>query len=106
MSLEAELTEELRGTYEAARKRGYVATYFLQMLEEHGGKITAIKLLSKQEIQPGLMRLAEIGLLDESMEAVIVKDKYKSLFNKHEKIFLEEARRRLEELNYTKKDTP
>jgi hypothetical protein len=34
MTLEGELTEELRGTYEAARKRGYVATYFLQMLEE------------------------------------------------------------------------
>ena len=38
MSLEDELTEELRGTYEAARKRGYIATYFLQMLEEHGEK--------------------------------------------------------------------
>jgi len=32
MSLEAELTDALRGTYETARNRGYVATYFLQML--------------------------------------------------------------------------
>ena len=29
MSLEEELTAELRGTYEAVRKRGYVATHFL-----------------------------------------------------------------------------
>ena len=34
MGLEAELTDALRGTYEAARKRGYVAAYFLQILEE------------------------------------------------------------------------
>jgi hypothetical protein len=33
MSFEAEFTDTLRGTYDAARKRGYVATYFLQMLK-------------------------------------------------------------------------
>jgi len=47
MSLEAEFEDALRGTYEAARKRGYVAAYFLQMLEEHGGAETAKRLLAK-----------------------------------------------------------
>lgn len=71
MSLENELTEDLRGTYEAARKRGYVAKYFLQMLEEHGGVETAKRLLAKSEPQEGLFELWKLGLLSESMEAVI-----------------------------------
>ena len=102
MSLEEELTEELQGTYEAARKHGYIATYFLQMLEEHGGKETAKRLLSKQEIQQGLMKLAELGLLADSLEAVVLKDKYKSLFENEDFDYLGEARRRLEALGFIK----
>jgi hypothetical protein len=102
MSLENELTEELRGTYEVARKRGYIATNFLQMLEEHDGVKTAKKLLAKQEIQQGLMRLAEIGLLKDSMEAVVLQEKYRPLFEGEETDYLGEARRRLEALDYFK----
>ncbi len=100
MSLENELTEELRGSYEAARKRGYVATYFLQMLEEHGGVETAKRLLRKSELQEGLHKLWELGLLQESMEAVVLQDKFKGLFTEGD---LAEAHRRLEELGYFKK---
>jgi hypothetical protein len=97
MSLETELTEELRGTYEEARKRGYVATYFLQMLEEYGGKKTAKRLLAKPEPQTGLFELWQLNLLHESMEAVVLRDKFKELFTPDE---LAEAYRRLEELGY------
>ena len=45
MTLEDELTSALRGSYEAARARGYIATYFIQMLEEYGGLETAKRLL-------------------------------------------------------------
>jgi hypothetical protein len=96
-----ELTEALRGTYEAARKRGYVATYFLQMLEEHGGVETAKRLLAKSELQTGLFELWKLGLLHESMEAVVLQEKFHSLFTEAE---LAEARRRLEELGFFKKD--
>ncbi len=102
-SLENELTEELRGTYQAARKRGYVASYFLQMLEEHGGRETAKRLLAKQEIQQGLMKLAEIGLLEDSLEAVVLKEKYKPLFEDDEIDYLGEVHRRLDYLDYYKK---
>jgi hypothetical protein len=102
--LENELTEELRGTYEAARERNYFPRYFLQMLEEHGGKETARRLLAKQEMQQGLMTLAGMDLLSVSLEAVVLKEKYKSLFEKlHEDDgidYLAEARRRLEEFDY------
>lgn len=97
MSLEADLTEELRGTYEAARQRGYVATYFLQMLEEHGGRETAKRLLAKSEPQTGLFELWKLNLLHESMEAVVLQEKYSELFTTEE---LAEAYRRLEELGY------
>lgn len=101
MSLEAQFTKALLGTYEAARQRGYVATYFLQMLEEHGGVETAKRLLAKSEPQTGLYELWNLGLLHESMEAVICDNpRYHQLFMPEE---IAEARRRLEELDYFKK---
>ena len=101
MSLDTELTQELRGIYEAARKRGYVAAYFLQMLEDYGGVETAKRLLAKSEPQTGLFELWQLNLLHESMEAVVLQDKFKGLFTADE---LAEAHRRLEELGYFKGD--
>ena len=101
MSLESEFEDALRGTYEAARKRGYIATYFLQMLEEHGAVETAKRLLSKSEPQQGLMQLWEMGLLHESMEAVVWDNtRFHKFFSPIE---IGEAHRRLEELGYFKK---
>ena len=98
MGLEKEFEDALRGTYEAARKRGYIATYFLQMLEEYGGVETAKKLLAKSEPQAGLFELWTLGLLHESMEAVIWDNpKYHVFFTSDE---MGEAHRRLEELRY------
>ncbi len=100
MSLEAEFEKAMWGTYEAARKRGYVATYFLQMLEDHGGVETAKRLLAKGEPQTGLFELWKLGILHESIEAVLCDNtKYHSLFTTEE---IAEAHRRLEELNYFK----
>jgi hypothetical protein len=100
MSLESEFEDTLRGTYEIARKRGYIATYFLQMLNEHGGVETAKRLLAKSEPQEGLFELWNLGILNESMEAVICDNlKYQRLFTQEE---INEAWRRLEELGYFK----
>ncbi len=97
MYLEDELTSALRGTYEAARARGYIATYFIQMLEEHGGLETAKRLLAVSEPQTGLYKLWELHLLNESMEAVVLQERFQSLFTQAE---INEARRRLDELSY------
>ena len=99
MSLDSEFTQALEGTIEAARKRGYVPTYFLQMLAEHGGVETAKRLLAKSEPQTGLFELWQLNLLHESMEAAVLQDKFHSLFTETE---LAEAHRRLEELGYFK----
>lgn len=101
MSLEAEFTQALEGTVEAARRRGYIPTYFMQMLSEHGGVETAKRLLAKSEPQTGLFELWNLGILHEFMEAVICDNpRYQSLFTPKE---IGEAHRRLDELNYFKK---
>lgn len=98
MSLEAEFTQALEGTIEAAKERGYIPTYFMQMLGQYGGVETAKRLLSKSEPQAGLFELYAKGLLHESMEAVIWDNpRFHSFFTQEE---LNEAHRRLEELKY------
>lgn len=97
MNLEVEFTAALQGTYEVARARGYIATYFLQMLEEHGGLETAKRLLAVSEPQTGLYKLWELHLLNESMEGVVLQERFHSLFTQAE---INEAWRRLDELGY------
>lgn len=99
MSLEAEFTQALEGTVEAAKARNYIPTYFMQMLGELGGVETAKRLLAKSEPQTGLYELWRLDLIKDSMEAVVLQDKFRSLFTPEE---IAEARRRLEELGYFK----
>jgi hypothetical protein len=95
MMLEEEFTAALRGTVEAARERKYNPAYFLKMLAEHGGPETARRLIAKRDPQAGLMTLWELGLLNDSMEAVMLHSKFRSLFSDEE---LAEAKQRLEDL--------
>ena len=88
------------GVYETAKDYEYYATYFKQMLDEHGGVETAKRLLAKAEIQQGLMRLWEMKLLDHSMEALVIQERFRPLFTDAE---VQEARRRLEALGYFSK---
>ena len=99
MTLADELTQALQGTVDAARAHGYIPTYFLQMLEQYGGLETAKRLLAQKEPQTGLFRLWELHLLDESLEAVVLQERFRPLFTEAE---LAEARCRLEELGYHK----
>ncbi len=98
--LEAEFHDAMLTTYEEGVKRGYYPTYFLQMLHQYGGVETARRLLAKQEIQSGLIKLYELDLLDSSMEAYVIKERFQSLFTGDERA---EAKRRLEELGYFRK---
>lgn len=101
MSLESEFAQALEGTVEAAKQRGYIPTYFMQMLGQYGGVETAKRLLAKSEPQEGLFELWRLNLLHDSMEAVIWDNpRFHELFEQTE---LEEARQRLDELGYFKK---
>jgi hypothetical protein len=97
MSLEAEFTQALEGTMDAAKARGYIPTLFIQMLHEYYGVKTAKRLLATSEPQTGLFELWELGLLKESMEAIVIQERFQSLFTPAE---ISEAKRRLEALDY------
>ncbi len=99
MTLEDEFHRAMVSVYEAAKEHDYYATYFKQMLDTHGGLEAAKRLLAKDEIQTGLMKLWELKLLHHSMEAAVLEERFRSLFTEAE---LREAWRRLEELGYFK----
>ena len=95
--LEAAFEHEMETTYHEAAKLGYRATYFLRMVREHGGVETAHRLLAASGSSEGLGRLWELGRLDISLEALVLKPEYASLFTNEERRI---ARERLAEMNY------
>lgn len=97
--LEKEFQHAMIDVYENAKEYDYFATYFKQMLDKHQGVGAAKRLLEKQEIQTGLMKLWELKLLGQSMEALVIQPRFASLFTLAE---IAEAQRRLEELGYFK----
>jgi len=97
MTLEAEFHQAMMEVYEVAKTHDYYATYFKRMIDENGGVKAAKTLLAKREIQSGLMRLWELNLLDHSMEAAVLQERFSLLFTEAE---VQEARRRLEQLGF------
>jgi len=96
-SLADQFHNAMVGVYENARQHEYFANYFKQMLDQHGGVETARCLLATREVQAGLMKLWELKLLDQSMEAFVIQERFQPLFTVVE---IAEAHRRLEELGY------
>ena len=80
-----------------AGKYGYHPSYFLRMVHEFGGVRAAKQLLSKDDPQSGLARLWELGLLDNSMEALVLQERWQDLFSEDER---QEARKRLKDYGY------
>ena len=70
----------------------YRPTYFLRMLNDHGGLETARMLLAKSDVSEGFIRLALLRRLDLAVESLVLNPKWKSLFTDDE---LQIARRRL-----------
>lgn len=82
---------------EAWRKCKYKATYFMQMVSEHGGVQTAKILLNKSGYQYGFTELWLCGCLNLSVEAHVLRSAYAELFTDDE---TQVARKRLEERGY------
>jgi hypothetical protein len=95
--LENQFHIAMEGVYDNAADHKYFATYFKGMLDKYRGLGTAKRLLAKEEIQEGLMKLWELGRLDQSMEALVIQERFRPLFSDKE---VTESRRRLEELGY------
>jgi hypothetical protein len=95
--LEAEFDEAMRDTCRRATEHGYRPTYFLQMIETHGGVGAAKRLLKASEQQYGLTRLWNLGLLGISAEALVLQERWQSLFTDEER---RAARERLKAHGY------
>lgn len=96
--IELNFKTEMMRSYKEASKLGYNATRFLNMFYEFSGVNSAKKLLAKEEyIQEGVIKLWELGRLDLSVEALVLKPEYKDLFSAGE---LEIAKDRLNKLDY------
>ncbi len=97
MNLEDRFHEAMLGIYEEAGTFGYRPTYFLRMVNEQGGLSAARNLLNSAELTEGFVRLWEEQRLDLSVEALVLREPWSTLFIDVE---LAKARRRLEEMGY------
>jgi len=95
--LEATFDQEMLDTYHRAARLGYRPTYFLRMVQEHGGLETAHRLLGTDAPSEGLGRMWELGRLDISLEAIVLKPEYRPLFDEQERKI---ARERLAAMEY------
>ena len=96
-NLESEFHQAMLNIYAEAAKLGYHATYFLRMVRQYGGLNTAKKLIRESTIQYGMTRLWELGRLDLSVEAHVVRERWAPLFTDAER---RKARERLLEYGY------
>jgi len=71
---------------------GYIASRFLQMVDQHGGYEAARILIGSDRVSDGFITLWENNRIDLTVESVVLQDKYLSLFSEDE---LEKCRKRL-----------
>jgi hypothetical protein len=97
--LEAALHKDMVAIYhEADHAVNYRPTQFLRMVEEHGAQETARRLLASEQVSDGFTRLYLENRLDLTVEALVLKPAYASLFTVEERT---RAREWLEEAGYT-----
>lgn len=95
--LETKFHEAMLDIYKLALKEcRYRAKVFLEMVVEMNGVPAAKKLLASDQMQSGLYDLFNCGRLDLTVEALVLQDEYRELFEPEE---LAEAKRRLEMLH-------
>ena len=92
-----EFHQAMLDIYDKAKEHDYHATYFLRMIQQHGGVNAAKRLLQASSAQYGLSRLWELGLLHISVEALVVQKRWAPLFTDAEQ---RKARERLLEYGY------
>ncbi|MCE7981569.1 MAG: DUF262 domain-containing protein [Caldilinea sp. CFX5] len=96
--LEKQFHQTMLTVYQAAKRElNYSATYFLQMISEHGGLAAARRLLAKRELSDGFTELYLKGRLDLTVEAQVTRPEFRALFTPDE---IATAEKRLTDLGY------
>ncbi len=95
---EVQFTEALRDLYDRMKVDvGYVARRIPPMIHRHGGVGTARIFLSRPEVSAGFLRVKEAGRLDLTIEHLVLRPRFTSLFSDKER---DSARDRLIEHGY------
>jgi hypothetical protein len=80
--LQSEFEREMWRLYEEPKsKYGYIASYFREMLQEHGALETARRLAGDTKHHEGLTRLWELKALGVSVEALVLREPRRQLFD-------------------------
>jgi hypothetical protein len=96
-STESSFDEQMLGIYRSAKEIQYYATRFFQMLSERGGLATAKHLLSEGPVSQGFEALWERRRLDLSVEALVLRNPWRTLVSQEE---LSRAESRLRDVGY------
>ena len=84
--LESQFNADMKNIYRVAKKDlGYCATRFLQLIAEKGGLMTAKQLIAKDGGTYGFEVLWKKKRLGLSVEAYVIKEKYRELFTDEER---------------------
>ena len=97
MSQEERFHDEMVRLGQETTRDVYTPRRFIDMVNESGGLGAAKRLLNALDVSDGFSRLWEAKRLDLTVEAVVLQDKWVSLFTPEE---LSTARQRLEDLGY------
>lgn len=97
-SLEKEFTKELLDNVAEMKQYGYNPTIYTRMISENGAVNAAKKLVVKDVQSSGFATLIMLRKLELSVEASVIKDKYKDLFTDAE---IQNSIRKLKEANFS-----
>lgn len=92
-----ELHRAMLRIYDESKAIGYTPSKFRQMVANEGGLQTAKKLIGSEQLSDGFAKLAQLGRLDLTVEALVLQKKYRPFFTDTE---LEIAKERLVQLGF------
>lgn len=95
--LEMQFHKDMLSIYENAKKIGYNATRFRQMVANEGGYNVAKKFINNNKPSEGFTSLWELGRLDLTVESLVLQDEYRELFSEVEK---ETVKKRLQDYGF------
>jgi predicted HNH restriction endonuclease len=83
--LEIQFHKDMLNIYEKAKNIGYNASRFKQMVANQGGLVVAKKFIGNNIPSDGFTSLWKLGRLDLTVEALVLREDYESLFNEDER---------------------
>jgi hypothetical protein len=79
-ALEEKLRAEMLAACRETVKLGYVPTHYLRMITDLGPVETARRLVTSGELHTSFRKLAKLGKLDLTIEAIMTRPEFASLF--------------------------